>query len=258
MPYYDVYGTFHFENMNIELFTDSTYVDNQNMELFAGPTCVDNPNSLCSTKATGYKTCFKDGKSEECCNTCNQFKTCEDKPDCSIKVNDPNNYKENGLCKDSFWDKCCASCNNRLNNYNDNSNENNNACIDRLPNCDQRTDQCNNIDDVRNYYCCKTCSAKNQQPTQPTQPQPTQPEPTQQPTQPNVDLLPDCRKYANSCNQNNLEGSLMNYFCNNTCNNKYMATDKMDNCNGYINQCNNNNIIGSALRNHYCSKTCNN
>ena len=259
MPYYDVYGTFHFENINIELFTDSTYDDNQNVELFVGPTCVERPEFLCSSKATGYKSCVIDGKNEECCNTCKQFTTCNDNIDCPNQVNDPKNYKENGLCKDSFWNKCCASCNNKLNNYNNNyNNYNNNACVDRLRDCNQRTDQCS-IEEVSNYYCCNTCRAnKNQPPTQQPTQQPTQ-KPTQKPTHqttgPIKDLLPDCRKYSNSCNQNNPSGELMNYFCNDTCNN---TVDNINNCSDFINQCNDNSIIGSALRNYYCKKTCNN
>jgi len=228
MSYYDIFG-FYFDspkNKSIDTINES----------FTNINCVDNDKVFdCKIHANNYKSCFIDGKNKHCCQTCNNYLDCNDKSkSCSSLINNPNMLNELGLCKDSTWQTCCASCYAKLNNNILSSNTQMPLNNTQMP--------LNNTQIPLNN--------------------------TQMPinnTQMPLNLLPDCQNYLSSCSQDDYEGSLMKHFCNNTCsnnNNSYTtvnySTDNISNCKDYINQCSNSDLIGSTLRNYYCPQTCQN
>jgi len=259
MSYYDIFGFYFDSPKNKSIDT----VDTIN-ESFTNINCVDNDKVFdCKIHANNYKSCFIDGKNKHCCQTCNNYLDCNDKSkSCNSLINNPNMLNELGLCKDSTWQTCCASCYAKLNNNILSSNT-------QMP-LNNTQMHLNNTQMPLNNTQMPLNNTQmplnnTQMPINNTQMHLNN---TQMPlnnTQMPLNLLPDCQNYLSSCSQDDYEGSLMKHFCNNTCsnnNNSYTtvnySTDNISNCKDYINQCSNSDLIGSTLRNYYCPQTCRN
>ena len=216
MPHYDTYGVYN--NDNTELFT-ADCKDKQGFEF------------QCNHFATNYKSCVIDGKNKNCCKTCGKFTECIDKtapdpithiiPNCNNMLMNPNYLNEKGLCKDSTWNTCCASCNNIKNIY------------------DARTSKSTynlSYSDLINQYNENT-------PPPTTPPKPTTTPPTQKPTTtpPKSTTTPPKPTTTQQDDYYN-----QSYSCN----------DVLPNCKYYSSNCNDNTILGSDLRNYYCCQTC--
>ena len=245
MPHYDLYGTYFND------FNDSNN-SNNNIELFTNlDECIDNKIYDCSKIATNYKKCFIEGISSKCCNSCKQFNKCEDTlANCNdiIKLND-------GKCDNVLWNKCCISCSNI------NSNPQTSPPITIPPSIKILTSAPsitpNPTPLITNHSFSNPPLLTTNPPLLTTNPPLLTNNPpllTTYPPLKKTDILPDCKKYIESCNQNNYKSEFMNYFCNNTCNN---CIDAISSCNNYLHLCNNNDIVGSSLRNYYCCDSCN-
>ena len=234
MPHYDTYGVYN--NDNTELFTDKCKEDRQEFQ--------------CTHFATNYKSCVIDGKNKNCCKTCGKFTECIDKtapdpithiiPNCNNMLMNPNYLNEKGLCKDSTWNTCCASCNDIKNIYDARTSKSTyNLSYSDLPNYTNTTPS--TPKSTYNLSYSDLINENTPPPTTPPKPTTTPPKPTTTPPTPKSTTTPP----KPTTTQHD------DYY-----NQSYSCNDVLPNCKYYSSNCNDNTILGSDLRNYYCCQTC--